>query len=364
MEYFDYLRARISFPLMQEHCARQGLPVARGWDPLKAKLLEDSVGNPGLASEVAEKLRRIFLETISVGRRAVKLFEVKAELRDSYYDALAAISPEQSDYLDFYPRPLSAERLLAQAAGLKVCGISQCDDNLSIQMVLCGRRFVEIREPRSRSDIGDAAINQFGWEQYDEFIFIRRRFVQSFEVIRYNRANGILELRVEDYIGADTIHAMQALNEKANEILSLTLGSGIHLSGCRNLFPAIRSIYENSDEGMVVELGFTTATGSAKHEKMRANRTDLRKELFHVGGKKAINGALTPFRIAVKWPINGQRGHALQEEVLLPGSIRQLASGTPFLDHMVLSGVLTESMMQDVVARVLTYLPSEPIQTQ
>lgn len=363
MEYFDYLRARIPFPLMQEHCARQGLPTARGWEPLRAKLLEDSGGNPALTAELTEKLRQIYQETISVGNRAVKVFEVDEGLRGVYYDALTAANPEPSGYLGAYPRPLTAEQLLLQGPELKVCAVNRYVEDESVQMVLCGRRIIEIKEPRSRSDIGDAAINQFGWEQYDEFIFVKRRYVQSFEVVRYNRSNGILELRVEDHTGADTGLAMQALHEKTNSILSLTLGNQLHLALCRNLFPAIRAIYDNPTEGIVVELGFTTATGSAKHEKMRANRTDLRTELFHVGGKTAIKGALTPFRIAVRWPINGQRGHALQEEVLLPGSIRQLASGTPFLDHMVLSGVLTESMMQAVVARVLAYLPPEPTPT-
>lgn len=359
MEYFDYLRARIPFPLMQEHCARQGLPTARGWEPLKEKLLEQSDGNPTEATQVAEKLRRVFQETISVGTRAVKVFVVDVDLRDAYSHALASTNPEQSDYLAVYPRPLTAEQLMAQGPELKVCSVTRQAEDGSVQLILCGRRMIEIKEPRSRTDIGDAAINQFGWEQYDEFIFIKRRYVQSFEVVRYNRSTGVLELRVEDHDGTDTGHAIQALQEKTNSLLSFTLGNQVHLARCRNLFPAIRAIYDSPSEGIVVELGFTTATGSAKHEKMRAHRTDLRTELFHLGGKTAINGALTPFRIAVRWPVDGQRGQALQEEALLPGSIRQLASGTPFLDHMVLSGALTEPMMQAVVARVLSYLPPE-----
>lgn len=363
MEYFDYLKARIPFPLMQEHCARKALPTAKGWEPLKAKLLEVSNGSQALTAELTKKLQSIFEETISVGTRAVKIFQVDEAHRDSYYNALAACAREASEYLNAYPRPLSTEQLVAQGPELRVCRVSREDEGVSIQIVLCGRRIIEIKEPRSRSDIGDAAINQFGWQQYDEFIFIRRKFVQSFEIVRFNRASGNLELRVEDHSGADTPLAMQAVQEKANSILEHGLGSGNHLARCRDLFSAIRAIYDNPNEGIVVELGFTTATGSAKHEKMRANRTDLRTELFHAGGKAAINGALTPFRIAVRWPVAGQRGHALQEEVLLPGSIRQLASGSPFLDHMVLSGVLTESMMQALVARVMAYLPPEQAHT-
>jgi hypothetical protein len=357
MIYFDPLRARIPFPLMQEYCTQKGLPSARGWDLLRVKLDEESDGNTARAAEIAVSLEEIFKEAITLGARAVKVFQVKEELRSSYLDALVAVCPEESDYLESYPRPLSAEQLAAVTSDLKVCAVKPADDGRSVHIVLCGRRMVEIKEPRTRADIGTDAINEFGWEQYDEFILIRRRFVQSYEVVRFDVSTGILELRAEDHSGTDTVLALQALQDKSNELLVRALGNQVHLALCQNLFPAIRAIYDTPNEGIVVELGFTTATGSAKHEKMRANRADLRTELFHVGGKNAINGALTPFRIAVRWLAGAQRGQSLQEEVLLPGSIRQLGGGMPFLDHMVLSGALSEPMMQALVARVLAHLP-------
>lgn len=344
---------------MQEHCARRGLATARGWDLLKAKLEEESQSDGGRAAEISQLLESIFTETISVGTRALKVYEVNEELRAQVMDHLSTLTPEDSDYLSTYPKPLSAEELASQGHDLRLCAVNVAEDQSSVGLIFCGRRIIEEREPRNRSEIGDAAINQFGWQQYDEFILIKRRFVQSFEFVRFSRDSGLVELRAEDYSGSDTVVALQQLQDKTNELLARLPGTPVQLTMCRNLFPAIRPIYDNTQEGIVVELGFTTETGSAKHEKMRANRADLRTELFHVGGKQAINGALTPFRVAVRWPAGGQRANALQEEVLLPGSIRQLASGTPFLDHMVLSGALTEPMMQAMVARVLAYLPSE-----
>lgn len=357
MIYFEPLKARVPFPLMQEYCAQKGLPSARGWEALRVKLDEEAEGNAPRAAEIAAALEEVFQEAITLGTRAVKVFQVEEHLRAGYLAALMAVQPEQSDYLEVYPRPLTAEQLAAVPAEMKVCEVKPADHGGSVQIVLCGRRMIEVKEPRTRADIGADAINEFGWEQYDEFILIRRRFVQSYEVIRFDRATGVFELRVEDHTGPDTGLALQALQDNANGLLVHALGSQVHLALCRNLFPAIRTIYDTPNEGIVVELGFTTATGSAKHEKMRANRTDLRTELFHVGGKNAINGALTPFRIAVRWSAGGQRGQSLQEEVLLPGSIRQLGGGIPFLDHMVLSGALTEPMMQALVARVLAHLP-------
>lgn len=344
---------------MQEHCASRGLATARGWDLLQAKLEEDSRVSRAAADEISQNLKSIFTETISVGTRALKIYQVAEDCRLQVLQCLSSLVPEESDYLDQFPKPLSAQQLALQGNELRLCSVDVTEADNSVRLLFCGRRMVEEREPRSRTDIGDAAINQFGWEQYDEFILIKRKFVQSFEIVRFSLDSGIVELRAEDHQGSDTNIALQQLQEKVNSIFAAAPNNSVRLMLCRNLFPAIRPIYDNAQEGIVVELGFTTATGSAKHEKMRANRADLRTELFHVGGKQAINGALTPFRVAVRWPARGQRGDALQEEVLLPGSIRQLASGTPFLDHMVLSGALTEPMMQAVVARVLAYLPDE-----
>ena len=357
MEYFAYIKSRIPFPIMQEHCAQKELATARGWDLLQAKLEEESHASAVKAADISDKLREIFHETISVGTRAVKLYEIDEAHAQNVLQLLSALQPEASDYLNAYPKPLGAEQLVAQGPELKLCAVNADIGGHKVGLVFCGRRMVEEKEPRSRADIGDAAINQFGWQQYDEFILIRRRFVQSFEIVRYNSQSRLLELRVEDYSGSDTGVALQQLQDKVNGLLAAGFGNAVQLVLCRNLFPAIDSIYSDANEGIVVELGFTTETGSAKHEKMRASRADLRTELFHVGGKQAINGAMTPFRVAVRWTAGAQRGQGLQEEALLPGSIRQLANGQPFLDHMVLSGALTEAMMQALVARVVAHLP-------
>lgn len=357
MIYFESLRGRIRFPVMQEFCAQKGLPSARGWDQLKAKLIAETEGSPKRIAEISEILQEIFVETIPLGTRAVKIFQVASDLRANYFAALQSIQPELSDYREIYPAPLTPERLASAPAELKACSVATNNEGTSVQIILCGRRTVEIREPRTRNDISAGVINELGWDQYDEFILIKRRFVQTYEVIQFNRITGTLELRAEELSGTDTVVALQALQNKANDLLTRSLGTHLHLAQCQNLFPAIRAIYNNPSAGIIVELGFTTATGSAKHEKMRVNRADLRTELFHVGGKTAINGALTPFRVAARWPAGGQRAQSMQEEVLLPGSIRQLASGTPFLDYMVLSGALTEPMMQAMVARVLAHLP-------
>lgn len=281
-----------------------------------------------------------------------KLFRLEEGVASNIASYFAGLTAELSPYLDSYPRPLPADEL-ASIPGLWLTSVDAPFPETAATLIFCGRRVVEEREPRTRAEIGDEAINRFGWQNYDEFVLVKRRFEQSYEVVRVDVAGNLLELRVEDHTGVDSAAALQQLQEKVNEVLSVNFPQQLLLNASVNLFPAIRSIYDDPSEGTIVELGFTTETGSAKHEKMRSSRLDLRHELFHVGGKAAVNGILTPFRVAVRWSPTDQRN---QEEALLPGSIRQLGSPSPFLDHMVLSGCLTEAMMQAAVQRVVSHL--------
>ena len=340
---------------MQEHCEGNDLPTAQGWEKLQAKLEEEAAQSRPRATQISEALAEVFREVLSVGNRAVQVFRFEPEEAVEIADYLATLQPEDSPYFDSYPLPLAADALAAMPSGVFLCEVRADAEPHSVTLVFCGRRMVEDKEPRTRAEIGDAAINQFGWEQYDEFVLIKRRFVQSYEVVRIDVATGLMELRVEDQPGADGPATLSQLQVKANGILAAQFALRFPLVSPLNLFPAIKSMYDDAAEGIVVELGFTTATGSAKHEKMRTNRADLRVELFHVGGKAAIHGALTPFRVAVRWSKDGDR---MQEEALLPGTIRQVAIGvTPYLDHMLLSGSLTEAKMRATVQKVLKHVP-------
>lgn len=71
MEYFPHISARIPFPIMQEHCGRNGLPTAQGWEKLETKLAEEVALGESRRSEISTALAKIFNETISVGARGI-----------------------------------------------------------------------------------------------------------------------------------------------------------------------------------------------------------------------------------------------------------------------------------------------------
>jgi len=182
LEYSPHLRARLQFPLMQEHCSKNNLPTAQGWDKLQVKLEEESAQSAVRADEISQALSKVFREVLSVGNRAIRIFRFEPEDAAAIAEHFAALQPEDSLYTDSYPLPIAADALSLVSSGVFLCDLQVDAELQSVTLVFCGRRMVENREPRTRAEIGAAAINQFGWEQYDEFVLIKRRFVQSYEV--------------------------------------------------------------------------------------------------------------------------------------------------------------------------------------
>lgn len=339
---------------MRERCSRHGLPTARGWEKLQEKLEEEVRTGTQRSIEIDSALEQIFRETLTLGPRGVQVFRLPEELSDNVFTYLAGLRPERTSYLADYPCPLPDAQLRDVPAGYFLSDVQTSDS--ATTLVFCSRRMIEERELRSRSQMGDTAINNFGWQEFDEFVLIKRRNIQCFEVVRVDKERKLVEIRVELHAGGDVAVALNDLKSKVNSFLAAQFGPEVQLINPLNLFPAIQPLYADTAEGIVVELGFTTATGSAKHEKMRASGADLRNETYHVGGKAAISGALTPFRLAVRWIGEGEH---VTEEVLLPGSIRQLGATTPYLDHMEITGVASEARMEAIFQKVVSHIPSD-----
>lgn len=354
MNYFEHLRRRITFPVMQAQCAKYSLPTAQGWDKLSEKLVEEGKVSAQRTLEIENALAEIFKNTISVGDRAVRIFKLENRAASGLANYFLTCKPEVSEYTTTYPAPLAESKLAQLDSVPKLCEISKCTQTNAVTLIFCNRRIIEERDPRTKDQMSGELLNRFGWESYDEFILVRKKYVQSYEVVHIDIKADLVELRVEDHTGLDSSYGLDKLQEKANELIAHKYGNTLQLIKCVNLFPAIKDMYDDQNEGIVIELGFTTETGSAKNERMR--RSDLRQELFHVGGKAAVNGIITPFRLAVRWQKNHDRP---QEDVLLPGSIRQLGSATPFLDHMLLSGSSNELHMRDTIRRVVRHLENE-----
>lgn len=343
------VRLRLTLSTAMTLGANLGLPKAGTWQKFESLLHDEAAIDSQRAADLNKGLANLLQTTISAGDRAVTLFKVSPAWAGNSISALTAGGTESSAFSLSYPNPLPEAALRPLSDDLHLSELLSGSNSLTL--IFNGRRLIEDRQECSASAVDGAALKKIGWSDFDEFILVKRRHVQTYEVVHIDSTGGLVELRVEEHQGVRSSESLLQLQSKVN---SLLVGAGHSPLGSPvNLFPAIKSIYDDSKQGIVVELGFTTATGSAKHEKMRAHRKDLRTELFHVGGKKAVSGIISPFRVAVRW----QAPSGYSEELMLPGSMRQLAKGAgATLDHALFLGTLDEHAVRRCIKRLVSHL--------
>lgn len=107
-----------------------------------------------------------------------------------------------------------------------------------------------------------------------------------------------------------------------------------------DLYPTINKIYADKYEGLIHRLAFECNTGVVRDEKLKPGQLDLRKEEYHIAGKSAIGGTVSPFKVGVTWipakysqlqceaelEVNGTRGNLHAQRGVFSALIR--SSGT------------------------------------
>ncbi|MBL8263712.1 MAG: hypothetical protein JNM58_14940 [Xanthomonadaceae bacterium] len=119
-----------------------------------------------------------------------------------------------------------------------------------------------------------------------------------------------------------------------------------------NLFHGIENVYR-SDWGKIVELSFTTETGSVKNEKMRLRKVCLRKELFHKGGVAAVSDNISPFHVSVDWLSGFGDDAKWRPEMTLHSGVRVLHSPNPSLYSAILRHSLSARDLKVLKSRLV-----------
>lgn len=344
------LKARSSWGLISYWSAQLGLPKAKGWAAFEEKL-ESEVRDENPDTPINQALTSLCKSVAPLGSRVVQLIRIPDDIDvEKLRSSLIACPEDDGLPKTCFPRRVSGSALTSLGVAPVIVDKEVSADG--VRLIFSRVRQIEVRDIKTKSDIGLAAVSSMGWSAYDEIILVKKELTQAFEVVRFDFAKRVLELRVELLAGSNSKEALGSLSEKVQELIAPCVASTAWLGQPVNLFPAVKKIYDNPNEGVVVELGFSTITASAKNEKMRKAGTDLRTEKFHVGGKAAINGQLTPYRLAVSWP---QAGSAAGDELLLPGSLRSISLAHP-LDQAEIRGALTEQRMVAILEKVLSYI--------
>ncbi|MGF6771972.1 hypothetical protein P3T18_004460 [Paraburkholderia sp. GAS199] len=345
------LRARqecYPFSMVRNQLKAAKMPTSNGWPPLIEKFVEMVASRERLL-ECREELRRIYLQSLVVGTRAISIFEVdkrEANVAAANIDALLDVT---SDFAQAFPLPVSDEKLRKAGFNGVFCAIRKYEDG-AVRLIACCRRAFRTREAIDVAGLDGDAKNAL--EGFDEVIGVKNGWVQAFDSIVVRPVEGTIEIQIDipcRLTREDFGKARNFYTDRLNGLFGERFRNEKWLMLPRNLYPLISKLYARND-GYVNSLGHATTTKSIKEERMRGRQSDLRKETFHEEGMAAINGATDEYSIRKGWDTaDGQR----TPTVLISGHFGAAGGANPQVGYAFIDGCADEDDFAMVMSKLV-----------
>jgi hypothetical protein len=340
------LRSRCQWPTVRRMIRESDLRAGQGWDDLDEILDGDSENAKGLI----DLLPQLLVRYVTVGERYLRLYTYEKKEVSELLPYAKRLTPSVSAFSHMYPFPIQAAALGTAPEEPTLVEVREIGRNATA-LVFCSRRAFEVRDHMTPDKMG--AEVQKALAEFDELIAIRRIQIQAYDVVVLRGGVERIEFRLDQpklMLSAEIYQEMEKLCNALRKLIPAAAPI-VGPANVSDLFPAVSGIYNNANEGLVVDLAFQTHTGSFKRERMRHRKDDLRLETFHKGGKKAIR-KIFPFHLCISWQdiTDGAR-----IELTLPGRARHL-SGNDILAHAIVSNVASESEMAAVANKLVSYL--------
>lgn len=329
------IKDRMPWTIASRAFRAAGIPTGQGWFKTVSRLeaLDDK--------RIEGKLSELLLEHTICGEKFTKFYKIPTDDRKRLQDYISQVSIEETALSKAFPKIVAPESFIGIDMPQVLVGKYQSDDGIAL-IYTCEMK-VTSREVIDEADIfsDPEKIKR----DYDEIVGLKFRSVQLFNVVWVSHNDDVIEVRVDCPRGiqSDSLHQIHSI---IKSMIGDALG-GKDIGFPLDLFPLIESIYQDGKEGKVVELGFTTSTGSVKLEKMRRTRTCLRDELYHIGGKKELRTKISPFRISVLWEF-GTEDMLYQPELTLAGTSR----GKHHVDQLASAAVVSGAAVGNCIGAV------------
>jgi hypothetical protein len=336
------LERRNASLLYKRFLGGQEVSSARSWAGLRERTAEHL--QSGALDE--ETLVEFFANLQLTAHKAYSLHRMEQADRRALIKRFDRLKLNE-EFKKTYPIPVSQSAL--KEADDEPVPTAVVTTDAGTSLILCSpRRFIS-RRPIPPEHLTEGARRDY----VGATLFADRRGVfQAFDVIFVSRHEDYVQVRTDigedrldeeiSVLQAGVIDALHDIIEKSGET---------ELPGPIDLFPAVKSIYEDKKEGRVCELYFDRTSGvNARDAWRRKNAGDLRTESFHVAGKKVSQ--VTPYRISVAWKKQADPDDEI--EAHLPGTIRMLANdGGLYSCYLV--GVPTEEEVEFMLGRILEH---------
>lgn len=319
------------------------LEAGQGWERTL-----DRYDQLDVDAEQAETLEDLLIEHIVAGEKMLQFYRITAAARRALLQRLRAHRVIATPMSESFPCLVDMVALEPNRND-RPTPVRRVDRDDGLFFITSAIREYDERVNIPVDDLTPAARDQL--EGYTQLIGIRRVRRQVFDVL-WVPHNGAICIATDFPKGAP--HDFCAPSQSAlRTVIRRAIGEDIELC---NLFPLIELCYE-SDWGKVVELGFTTDTASVKHERMRQKRQCLREELFHVGGKQAVDGIIHPFHVSLDWQARYSVTLTGRPELTLHGTSRDLHQNVPTLYDATFRHGLNIRDLRVVKSRLLRLMP-------
>lgn len=303
-----------------------GLEVRRGSAKTLAFYEDEDVDD-----EIADTLSNLLSEHLIAGEKCLQFHHLSRQQLAQLRAHVAALELEESELQDAFPCAVDPATLPGNGWDIPRLVHRLTDDRGTFLIAS------SIREYEERVDVDVSALPAAVKRDYGdikELIGVRAVRKQVFDAVWLPVRGHTVVTAVDFPRGApgDIVVPGQTFLRHL-----IRHGAGVRVDPI-NLFNAIDAVYE-SDWGKVVELGFTTDTGSVKHEKMRLQKPCLREEAFHVGGKEAVDGVIHPFQVSVQWAAEYADDLRGNPELTLHGTARMQHHVQPLYDAIFRHGL-------------------------
>ena len=351
MRFADSLKHRVPWSVGHEILHTHNLPTGRGWDHTVEKLKELKGSEDTFTKSNIESAIKQYSEHVLSGEKTVRLFDVPDDKRKTLIDSIKSIPRPDNLFAQAYPFILTETELnqITQPHA-HIASIQEYETGIAV--VFASKREAQFREHIQRNEFDETIAEQF--PDADELIAVRTSVRQSFDIfwVPYNAE--YVEVRADSPIDAPSEYATLAHNHLKGQIYA-NIMAGTYLDEPINLFPLIRAMYSDGNEGTVVEMAFSTQTASLKDEKMRKKRLDLRTELYHQAGAKALGNQIAPYRISVAWN-RGRKKATLHPEAQLNARFYDLQATTPKLFSTTIRKCIDSDDYNYVLSRLKAHL--------
>lgn len=341
----DILRAmseRMPWQIARKVLDTYGVTVRQGWE----NTIHDLEIVDDLRGIDIEGLHWTLVQHMCCGEKSVRIFELQTSSINTVRSNITAMSAASR-----LPRPKFRQALIKgrrTTAPTLLAVLREADGRYLVYGAL---RKQEEQVPIDVDKLPPAARDAL--PSFDELIALRATLYQAYGVMWVPDKGEQIEVRVDHLLG-DSQQSLAEFHQQMYVHLH-KMAKASSVFGPKELFPALKSLYEATDEGVVSELAFATTTGSTKHEKMRSKES-LRKETYHVGGKEALSTDIEPYKLGVRWPVRFGLKDFLYPELHLDGTLSMVGSLTPGLSRYTVRKAVRFEDYNWVRDKLLEYL--------